>query len=121
MTPGLRPEWGGRGNILVTHPLSETVPCVLSRSITIPSEGEPTLVLDTAHDPRGDWTLVVKADGEELLKQEVSEATADPVWRAIRVDLSPLADKTVKIEIENRASNWKYEAAFWSKIAIENK
>jgi len=27
----------------------------------------------------------------------------------------------VKIEIENRAGNWRYEAAFWSKIAFENK
>ncbi len=121
MKPGLKPEWGGRENVLITHPLSKRYPCVLSRSVKIPSGETTTLVLDVAlHSPRHDWTLVVRADGKPLLVSDVSSKTAEDLWRTVHVDLSSLAGKTVLVELENQANNWACEAGYWSRIAVEH-
>lgn len=66
MNPGLRAEWGGKKNVLVTHPLSEKTGCTLSKKVDIPSGKRTCLHLVVTHDPRGDWTLLVKADGVQL-------------------------------------------------------
>ena len=39
-------------------------------------------------------------------------------WADVDVDLSPFAGKKVKLELVNEPTGWRYEAAFWSKIAI---
>jgi hypothetical protein len=121
MQPGLRAEWGGRKNVLVTHPLSEAVPCTLSRTAAVPAGKKATLALDVANDPRGDWVLVVKADGKEVAKKTISKATAKDGWTTVNVDLSTHAGKTVKLELANRANGWSWEAGFWAKIAIETE
>lgn len=121
MSPGLKVEWGKRRNVLVTHPANETTPCTLSRTVEIPEGKKTTLVLDVAHDPGGDWVLVVKAGGEQLVTKEISQATAQRGWTTVEVDLSPMAGKTVKIELENRANGWMCEAGYWSRIAIESE
>lgn len=43
MKPGLRNEWMGRRNVLLTHPLSVDVPCVLSRKVDLPAGKNTTL------------------------------------------------------------------------------
>ena len=121
MSPGLRDEWGGRNNVLVTHPAAESKPCTLSRTVEVPAGKKTTLFLDIAHDPRGDWVLAIKVDGERVAEMFVAKATVEDGWRTLPVDLSLLAGKTVKIELENRANGWKYEAAYWSRIAIESE
>jgi len=118
MDPGLRAEWGGRKNVLVTHPMSTAKPCVLSRTVDLPA-GQPKLVLDVAPDPRGDWTLVVKADGKELLKKKIDQAAAKDGWATVAVDLSACAGRSVRLEVQNVADNWSWEAGHFSKIAIE--
>jgi hypothetical protein len=80
MGPGLRPEWGGRSNVLVTHPLASDTGCVLSRQVAVPADRKTLLRLVVANDPRGDFELVVRADGKELLRRVVavtSEAKQD--------------------------------------------
>jgi len=121
MKPGLRQEWGGRERVLVTHPLSTQTPCVLSRTVTVPAAGKSRLVLDVAHDPRGDWTLVVKTDGKEALKRKISKATTEKGWLTVETGLSAFAGKPVKIEVENRADGWSWEAAYFSRIAVETE
>ena len=120
MEPGLRGELGGRKNVLVTHPMSTEKPCTLSREVPVPA-GKPKLVLGVGHHPRGDWVLAVKADGKELHKQLVAKSTAKGGWLAVEVDLSPFAGRSVKLELENRANGWSWEAAYWSRIAIESE
>ena len=53
-SPGLRASWGGRRNVLVTHPLDRDTGCVLSRTVAVPAGKGAGLRLDVAHDPRGD-------------------------------------------------------------------
>ena len=60
---GLREKWGGRDKVLVSYPLRDFVPCVLTRKADVPSGKTTTLRLGVGHDSRGDWTLVVKANG----------------------------------------------------------
>jgi len=118
MDPGLREELRGRRNVLVTHPLSQTVGCVLMRTASLPPNQKSTLKLEVGHDARGDWDLIVRANGEQLLRQPIGPATTTLGWTELDVDLSPFAGRNVKLELVNEPTNWRYEAAHWAKIAI---
>ena len=61
--------------MLVTHPLGETVGCVLSRTVELPANQKSTLKLVVGHDARGDWDLIVKANGEPLLRKTIGPET----------------------------------------------
>ncbi|MBN2127991.1 MAG: ADP-ribosylglycohydrolase family protein [Sedimentisphaerales bacterium] len=117
MDPGLRPELRGRKNVLLTHPLNEDIGCVLTRTVTLPA-GKNTLKLVVGHDPRGDWDLIVKADGRQLLRKTVGPETATLGWMQVDVDLSAFAGKTVKLELINEPTEWRFEAAHWAEISL---
>ena len=114
MKPGVRKEWGGRKNVLLTHPLSKTVPCVLSRNLKIPAGKRTALKFAANNHPKGNWTLVVRIAGEEVLQKPIEDAA----WQAFQFDLTKHAGKTINIELENRASDWAFEAAYWSQIEV---
>jgi len=118
MDPGLRSEWGGREKVLVTHPLSQDTPCVLSRTVTIGPSGNAKLHLEVAHDPRGDWVLVVNVNGRQVVEQSIDKDSATNGWLSLDVDLSAFAGKSVKLELENRADEWRWEAGYWSAIEL---
>jgi hypothetical protein len=120
MDPGWRAEWEGKKNVLVTHPLDRDTGCVLSTTIEIPAGKKTWLKMVVGHDPQGDFDLVVKADGQELLKKTVGPRTATDHWLAEAVDLSTLAGKRVKLELINQPNGWSYEAAYWAEISITN-
>jgi hypothetical protein len=120
MDPGLRDEMG-RKNVFVTHPLDKQTACTLSRSVEIPAGKKTALLLTVGHHPQGDWTLVVKADGKELLVTPVGKDTAKGNWLDVEVDLSARAGTTVKLELLNQPSGWAYEAAYWARIALESR
>ena len=117
MKPGLRKEWAGRQNVLLTHPRSRDVPCVLSRRVEVPTGRKTALRFAVTNHPKGDWTLVVRVDGEEVLKKSVE----DTEWQEFRIDLTKYARETINIELENQASDWAFEAAYWSRIVIESE
>ena len=112
MKPGLRKEWGGRKNVLLTHPLSQETPCILSRSLDVPEAA--TLRLTVRDDNRGDFKLVVKVNGKEVLQQDI----ADSKWQDIEIDLSKYAGQTVKLEHCNQAAAGTFEAADGGRIVI---
>ncbi len=118
MDPGLRDEWGGKEKVLVTHPLSEKVGCSLVREVEVPRGRKTTLRLLVGHDPRGNWTLVVRANNRELVRQKISRKTCKDLWRTVEVDLSPMAGKTVDLELVNAADGWMYEAGYWAAIDL---
>ena len=121
MEPGLRDEWGGRKNVLITHPLSRTTGCTLSKKVDVPAGKQTALHLVVTHDPRGDWTLIVKADGVQRLNQKIGKTTVKEGWLNVDLDLSPLAGKTVNLELTNQADGWSWEAGCWAEIALESK
>ena len=81
--------------------------------------GRPTrLRIVVGHDPRGDFELVVKAAGTELLRTPVSRQTATNLWLEREIDLAAFSGKTVKLELVNQPSGWSYEAAYWAEIRL---
>ncbi len=121
MDPGLKEELRGRKSVLVTHPLSETVACVLSRTVTLPPNRDSTLKLTVGHDPRGDWDLIVRADGEQLLRKTIGPDTTTVGWTEVTVDLSKYAGRQVRLELINEPTGWRYEAAYWAEILLQSQ
>lgn len=118
MDPGLRAEWAGKKNVLATHPLDRNTGCVISRTLDLPAGRKTTLKLVVGHDPQGDFELIVRANGKELLKQPVGAQTATAHWLSATIDLSPYAGTRVKLELVNQPSGWSYEAAYWAEITV---
>jgi arylsulfatase A-like enzyme len=112
MKPGLREKWQGRDDVLVTHPKSCQVPCVLSRDAKVTFGKSTTLRFAVNNHPNANWTLIARINGVEVLKKSIDESR----WKEFRLDLSKHVGKTVKIELENRASDWSFEAAYWNRI-----
>jgi hypothetical protein len=111
-------EHFGREWVVRTHPIDRTVPCVLRSTVTVPERGKTRLVIDASHDPRGNWQLVVRADGQKLLSEPIDDKTAKNGWRTVNVDLTKFAGKTISLEVLNEASGWKYEFAYWGRVDI---
>ncbi|MHB8900932.1 MAG: hypothetical protein ACYC6Y_19465, partial [Thermoguttaceae bacterium] len=101
-----------------THPLDRATGCSLTRTLQIPAGKQTTLRLEVGHHPKGDWLLLVRADGKELLRKPVDDATAPDGWLAAEFDLSPLAGKSVKLELVNEPTGWSNEAGYWGTLAI---
>jgi hypothetical protein len=119
MNPGLRAEWDGRQKVLCTHPLDQQTGCLLTRTITVPSGKKTRLRLIVGHDPQGDFELVVRANGKQLLRKPVNPTTCtEGHWLKQDVDLTPLAGSEVTLELVNQPSGWACEAAYWAEIAI---
>lgn len=121
MDPGLHSKYRGRKNVLVTHPESEKVACVLSKEVDIPAGKKTVLKLSVSHHDEGDWDLIVKVNGQKLMKRPIGKKTVVNGWGDIEVDLSKSAGNKVKLELLNQASGWKWEAGYWAKIEIESK
>lgn len=118
MDPGLREQLRGRKNVLVTHPLNPEIGCVISRTVKLPANKDTTLKLVVGHDPRGDWDLIVKVDGKELLRKTIGPETTTVGWVDVSVDLSRYAGRSVKIELINEPTGWRYEAGYWAEISL---
>lgn len=112
--PGIRATWGGRNNVLVTHPLSREVPCVLSRNLKIPTGKKTALKFTVNSHIHGDWKLTVRINGQEVLAQDIEETR----WQDFSIDLTQHAGNSVSLELENRATGWKHETGFWSRIEL---
>lgn len=122
MEPGFRDEELGRKNVLITHPLSKETACVISRIVDIPAGKKTTLKLAVGHHRGGEWALVVKADGRELLRKTVGATTAPDGWLDVSVDLSKYQGKSLLLELFNQAfGDWGWEAGYWNKISIESE
>jgi hypothetical protein len=117
MSPGIRDELGKK-NVLVTHPLSESMPCVLGRRLDVLPDKKTTLHLVVGHHPDGDWVLRVSA-GRQLVHKVIGKETAPDGWTSIDVDLSEYAGQIITLQLTNEANGWSYEAAYWAKIEID--
>ncbi|HWQ92959.1 MAG TPA: ADP-ribosylglycohydrolase family protein [Clostridia bacterium] len=121
MNPGLREDFRGRQNVLVTHPGDQQTGCVLTRTIT-PAVGKTTtLHLVITHDPQGDFDLIVRGNGEELLRTPVNASTVGDGWMTKDIDLSRFAGNPVRLELVNQPSGWAYEAAYWGEIGVHSR
>jgi hypothetical protein len=108
--------------VLVTHPFDKDTACVISRIVDIPAGKKTTLKLAVGHHRGGEWALVVKADGRELLRKAVGATTATDGWLDVSVDLSKYQGKSLLLELFSQASgDWCWEGGYWNKICIESE
>ena len=117
--PGINAEVRGKKNVLVTHPLNESIGCELSAELEIP-KGKPSLRLVVGHNEAGDWTLMVKANGALLLETDIGPKASKDGWMELNIDLSKYAGKKTKLSLFNQANGWADEAGYWAKIEIDN-
>ena len=116
---GLHKKFAGRENVLITHPKNKEVPCTISNSVKIP-EGKAKLQLTVGHIGGLGWLLIVKANGDELLKTTVDGDTAEDGWRDITVDLSSYAGSEIMLELMNASNDSLFDLALWTKIQIDS-
>ncbi|HRK34070.1 MAG TPA: ADP-ribosylglycohydrolase family protein [Candidatus Hydrogenedentes bacterium] len=117
MEPGFRSEQFGRENVLMLHPVDQTMPAVLTARLPVPSTGRPGLVIETASDLQGDFLLKVFINGEERLAKEINTRGK---WTTERVELAPYTNTDIDVRLENHATGWAFEAAYLAKAAIES-
>jgi hypothetical protein len=121
MDPGSKEEALGKKNVLLTHPLDNGTGCVLSKTVAVPAGKKTKLDLTVGHHPDGNWDLIVRADGKQLLRQSIDKSTAPGGWTEVAVDLSPWAGKTIKLELMNEPTGWQWEAGYWAEIGIASE
>jgi len=122
MNPGLRDVFGGKKNVLVTHPVDRDNGAEIVRWVLAPKDKKTTLKLVVGHHPKGDWDLVVKVrKGKELFRTPVSKDTAKDGWLETEVDLSEVEGNHkngVQILLINQSNGGKYEAGYWAKMDV---
>jgi hypothetical protein len=111
-------EHFGRVGVLRTHPLSREKPCVLSRTISVPTGKKTRLELDVSHDAQGDWQLRVRVNDRFVADEAVGEGTTEGHWRTVKVDLTRFAGQTVKVELWNQATGWSNEFGYWGRVDL---
>jgi putative membrane-bound dehydrogenase-like protein len=111
-------EHYGRFGVVRTHPLEKNVPCVLARTVDLPAGKKSKLLLSVSHDPRGDWELIVRANGKTLFDGEIDEQSTEKYWADLEIDLSRFAGEQVKLELDNHPDEWQFEAAYWGRVEV---
>lgn len=114
-------EYQGRRKVLRTHPPEQGRPCVLLTPLHVTANKQTELRLGVSHHTAGDWQLVVKAGGETLHDETISEKTTKAGWKDVTVDLSRFADRNIILEVHNQPTGWQYEFAYWSGIELRVK
>ena len=125
MDPGLRLEFEATtvGVIpvgVVTHPPRQGEAVTLSRTVNVPS-GQPKLHFEVANAPHGDFRLVVRVNGAEMLATVLRNPNEkDNRWNPQAFDLSlePWAGKEATIELVNEPNGWMCEAALWTNLKL---
>ncbi|HTI52471.1 MAG TPA: dehydrogenase, partial [Planctomycetaceae bacterium] len=111
-------EHYGRFGVVRTHPLEKNVPCVLTRTVDLPAGKKSRLLLSVSYDPRGDWELIVRANGKKLFDGEIDEQSTEKYWADLEIDLSQFAGQQVKLELDNHPDEWLFESAFWGRVEV---
>jgi putative membrane-bound dehydrogenase-like protein len=116
---GIVAEHFGRPGVLRTHPIDEGKACVLRSTLDVPRGKATKLLLDVSHDARGDWKLVVRANGKNVHESIVGPKTARDGWCKVAIDLTPFAGQTIELELLNQANDWAWEFGYWGRVEIE--
>jgi len=119
-------RYRGKIGVLRIHPLSQRAPAVLSTTLKVKKGGPTRLRFTVSHhaegENKGDWRIIVKANGERMHESWVRADTMMPLdaeWRTVTVNLAKFAGKEVKLEILNQANNWAWEYGYFGGIWME--
>lgn len=115
-TPRKWTEFGGRRNVLETHPFSREKPAVLERRVKLPLASKVSLRFHAAAHANGDWELRVYGDDAVLYRTAVKAPRSE--WSQYDIDLTPFAGRTMNLRLENAANGWAWEFGYWSDVEI---
>jgi hypothetical protein len=115
---GLKAELQGHKGVLVTSPVSDAVPCRLTRTVSLPRDSVPMLRLVVGHFPGGSWDLVVRANGEQLVRRTVGQDTAPEGWLQVDIDLSAYAGQTTRLDLLHQSNGSRLEVGYWDSIEL---
>ena len=123
MNPGYIDSYKGKNGVILTHPLTQEIPCVLSTVVDIPKDKTTELKALVSHHNNGDWDLVIRINGSVQKVITIGEDSVDKSgWLEVTFDLTPFAgSNNVKIELENKANGWAWEAGYWKYVNIQIK
>lgn len=109
LEPAVMEEYGGRKDVLKTHPVSRTEAAVLEGTLDVPAGAKnPKLRLHVSSEKKGDFLLRVLMEGRPAL-EEVVETNGE--WREVRVPLG--AGSRVRVRIENAPHGaWMMESMY---------
>lgn len=111
-------EHMGRPGVVRTHPISRDAAAQMTGKFAIPADKKTKLLIDTSHDPRGDWRLVVYGPDGRLLDEMVNKAACKDGWATFTVDLTRYAGKEVQLRMWNQANDWSYEFGYWGSVRM---
>jgi ADP-ribosylglycohydrolase len=118
---GLKDKMMGREKVFITLPLDHTIPCSLVSTLTLPETPHKNLHLVVGHYIYSQWFLVVMANSDEILRQEVSPSFSTDGWMDVNVDLSVYAGKTIQLELWNLGSGYGTGGAYWGLIELVDR
>ena len=113
---GILKDHFGRAGVLRTHPVTDEKSCVLSGQFLIPAKRKTEFLIDVSHDAQGAWFLIVRANGRQLLKKDVSAKTCKDGWATFKVDLSKYAGQDVLLTLENEPDDREREFGYWGGV-----
>jgi hypothetical protein len=64
------------------------------------------------------WLLVVRADGEELLRKKIGPRAGEDAWQTVEVDLPESDDGSLLLEVSNMAPGSKSAYGLFAEIGI---
>jgi hypothetical protein len=111
-------EYHGRKQVIRTMPPSKEKACILKATISVRKGKKTLLKISAGRHPEGDWQLIVRAAGQELLRSMVDANTAKEGWLDQDVDLSRFAGQNIVVEVLNEATGWSYEHGYWHRLEI---
>jgi hypothetical protein len=116
---GLKQNMNGREQVLLTQS-APWMPCTLMARIDLPQKGKHTLRLEVSSMENRTWVLVVRANGQELLRKEIMSQTNTNAWQAVEVDLPVDEDKSLLLEVSNMALGNKSAYGLFAIIHIDD-
>ena len=72
------------------------------------------------HHETGQWTLLVKADGKEVLKKAVAAQTSKDGWLEVVLDLSAFSGNQL-FELQGVPSGQGVDVCYWAEVQILDK
>jgi hypothetical protein len=108
----------GKPNVLTTTPPNLSSTPTLRKTVEIAAGSKCTLRLIVGHHEQSFWTLIVRADGKDLVTKVVGKDTAKEGWLEVSVDLSAYAGKSPLIEVIQQADANGLPFAYWSEVAL---
>jgi hypothetical protein len=121
MNPGIRENYRGKKQVLMTHPRDQETPCTLITEANIPKDKKTTLKVVVSHHDGGDWDLIIRVNGSIQKQVTVSKETVKDGWLEVVLDLTSFAGNNIKIDLENKPTGWSWEAGYWASIGIESR